>query len=156
MSRPSSRSLPLLALLAATVLVAGCSTQRTLVVNSDPQGARVWVNGEEKGVTPVAVPFVHYGTFDVRLEKKGYEAYAAEVRVPSRIDGYPVIDLPFELAVRRRGFAWTGRLQPVPPATDEALRQLVEDARAFRERTLREARPDTPPPTAPRPAAERR
>lgn len=153
MSRPTPR-LPLL-LLAASLL-AGCSTQRTLVVNSVPSGARVWVNGEDKGLTPIAVPFVHYGTFDIRLEKKGYEAYASEVRVPTQIDGYPIIDLPFELTVRRRGFTWTGRLKPAPAETDEALQQLVEDARAFRERTLREARPEATAPSAPPPAPERR
>lgn len=145
--------LPLLPLVAlAAGLLAGCSTQRTLVLDSDPPGARVWVNGEDKGVAPVAVPFVHYGTFDVRLEKKGYEAWGGEVRVPSRIDGYPIVDLPFELAVRRRGFCWTGHLRPSPAESDQALEQLVEEARTFRDRTLREARPDAPPQTAPAPA----
>lgn len=142
----------LLALLLAASALLGCSTKRELYITSEPRGARVWVNGEDKGRTPIAIPFVHYGTFGIRLEKKGYEAWAGEVRVPERIDGYPVVDLPFELTRRHRGFHWKGVLQPTPQASDDALQELVREASAFRERTLREARPEaapTPPPTSP-------
>ena len=75
-------ALPLL----AAALLAGCSTKRTLTIDSTPPGAAVWVDGERKGTTPVQVPFVHYGTFEVRLEKNGYEALAEEVTVPTKIE----------------------------------------------------------------------
>ncbi len=143
--------LALLALLLAAS--AGCSTKRTLYVTSEPAGARIWVNGEDKGLTPIAIPFIYYGTFGIRLEKQGYEAWAGEVRVPERIDGYPIIDLPFELVRRHRGFAWRGVLEPTIQETDEALQELVREAGAFRERTQREARSD--PPRAPAPAPKR-
>ena len=141
----SLRTVPLLSLVLVATALVGCSTKRELYITSEPRGARVWVNGEDKGRTPVAIPFVYYGTFGIRLEKKGYEAWAGEVRVPERIDGYPVIDLPFELTRRHRGFHWRGVLQPTPQASDEALQELVQEASAFRERTLREARPAPAP-----------
>lgn len=143
---------PLGPLLLLGALLTACSTSRTLTIDSEPSGARVWVNGEEKGVTPVMIPFVHYGWFDVRLEKKGYEARAEEVHIRTPIDGYPIIDLPFELAVRRRHFHWTGTLRPVPSEADVALKALLDDAQAFRRRTLREARVDEPRAPARRPA----
>ena len=141
----SLRTVPLLSLVLVATALVGCSTKRELYITSEPRGARVWVNGEDKGRTPVAIPFVYYGTFGIRLEKKGYEAWAGEVRVPERIDGYPVVDLPFELTRRHRGFHWRGVLQPTPQASDEALQELVQEASAFRERTLREARPAPSP-----------
>lgn len=146
----SSLRLPLLSLaLVACVLVAGvmagCSTKRELVILSEPCGAHVWVNGENKGCAPARIPFVYYGSFDVRLEKEGYEAWAGEVPVKEKIDGYPIIDLPFELTYRKRTFYWRGVLQQTPREDDAALQKLVGDASAFRDRTLREARPDPAP-----------
>lgn len=136
--------LPALALL----VLAGCSTKRYLTIDSDPPGARVWVNGKDEGKTPATVEFVHYGYFDVRLEMPGYEAVQTEVRLGSKIDGYPIVDLPFELAVRRRGFAWKATLQPIPATDDAALHEFLGEARAFRQRTLEEAVPDAPPTTS--------
>ena len=142
-----------LALLALTFAVlSGCSTKRELVIWTEPAGARVWVNGEDKGRTPASIPFVYYGSFDVRLEKEGYEAWAGEVPVKEKIDGYPVIDLPFELTYRKRTFYWRGVLEPTVQETDAALQGLAREASAFRDRTLREARPDPRATPAPAPA----
>lgn len=141
--------LPLLSLAVLAGLLSGCSTKRELVILSEPCGAHVWVNGEDKGLTPARIPFVYYGSFDVRIEKEGYEAWAGEVPVKEKIDGYPIIDLPFELTYRKRTFYWRGILQPTPQENDAALQKLVGEASAFRDRTLREARPaPTPAPPA--------
>jgi hypothetical protein len=133
-------SLALAGLLLLAPVVAACSTQRTLTVHSAPSGARVWVDGKDLGRTPASVPFVHYGTFHVRLEKEGHRPLAADVRVPSEIDGYPLIDLPSELTVRQKGWAWTGALVPLAPQPAPAeLDATLERARRFRERAHREA-----------------
>ncbi len=47
--------------------------ERTISITSDPPGALVYLNDEEVGRTPLAVPFLFYGTYDVRLEREGYK-----------------------------------------------------------------------------------
>lgn len=43
-------------------------------ITSEPEGALVYLNDDEVGKTPVDVEFTYYGTYDVRLEKEGYQA----------------------------------------------------------------------------------
>lgn len=62
------------ALLALCACLAGGCVKRTIRITSDPSGALVWLNDREVGRTPVDVEFVHYGTYDVRLVKEGFEA----------------------------------------------------------------------------------
>jgi hypothetical protein len=133
-------------LVTIALALAGCSTKRVLTIRSDPTGARVWVNGVDRGRTPVDVPFVHYGRFPVRLEKAGYESLAGEVHVPSAIDGYPIVDLPYELTVRERRFEWTGRLRRLATEPTEAdARAALERAKSLREETRRAVtEPGTP------------
>jgi hypothetical protein len=118
------------------------------VLDSDPPGARVWVNGVDHGQAPVVVPFVHYGRWDVRMEHAGYRSLAASVVVPTAIDGYPVVDLPAEMIVRERRFHWRGRLEPLVRAPSDAhVRGVLDRAREFRARTHGEvAEPGTPGP----------
>ena len=65
------------ALALGTLLLGGC-VKRTLLIESDPPGALVYLNDEEVGRTPVTVPFTWYGTYDVRLEMEGYRTLHAE------------------------------------------------------------------------------
>jgi hypothetical protein len=138
-------------LLPALALLAGCSTRRVLVIGSDPPGARAYVNGVYVGTTPVEHEFVYYGDFDVRLEKPGWESLAGPVRVPTQSDGYPVVDLPQELLVRGRRFAWTGRMRRLPQrVSDASAKELYDRAKAFRGRTEREATEESVPGAIPR------
>lgn len=60
---------------AATLAVAslgGC-VERRYTIRSDPPGALVIVNSEEKGTTPVSSSYAFYGKRSVRLVKDGYE-----------------------------------------------------------------------------------
>lgn len=61
------------------VALAGC-IERTLVVESEPSGLEVRVNGTPVGRTPVEVGFRHYGVYSVELEGGGVRA-AFEERV---------------------------------------------------------------------------
>ena len=61
---------PLLAGLTA-LLLCGC-VERALVVETDPPGAEVWIDGEMEGLSPVRVPFSHYGTREVVVVKGGF------------------------------------------------------------------------------------
>ncbi|MFV1958967.1 MAG: PEGA domain-containing protein [Planctomycetota bacterium] len=134
---PRLRLLGLAVLLAAT---SACSTKRTLTIASDPPGARVWLEGKERGVTPLTVPFTYYGDIDVRLEKPGYRSVARVVEIPTQIDGYPLVDLPLELTVRRRAFQWSTKLEELDPQpSDEQVAAIRRRAEAFREKTRRKA-----------------
>jgi TonB family protein len=50
-----------------------------LRVESDPAGARVRLNGEAKGQTPLRLVDLPFGVYEVRVERKGYEAQTRDV-----------------------------------------------------------------------------
>lgn len=60
---------------AASILLAGC-VERELVVHTQPPGARVYVDGVDRGdagAQGLAVPFEHYGTREVVVRLAGHE-----------------------------------------------------------------------------------
>lgn len=55
---------------------AGC-VERVMRITTEPPGARIYVNGEERGVTTVRrptveVPFLWYGNYTITIRKDGY------------------------------------------------------------------------------------
>ena len=52
-----------------------------LQVNSDPDGARVFVDGEEVGVTPLQLKGLPVGSRVVRVEAEGYQTWTTAARV---------------------------------------------------------------------------
>jgi hypothetical protein len=80
-----------LAVLAA--LASGGCAHRTLQIDSDPQGALVYLNGEEVGRTPMRKEFLWYGTYDVQLRKEGYETLSRKEKVWAPWWQWPPIDL---------------------------------------------------------------
>jgi hypothetical protein len=62
---------------------AGC-VERTLIIESNPSGAQVRLNGQRVGKTPLRVPFRHYGIYDVEVRHDGFEPIreAASVLAP--------------------------------------------------------------------------
>ena len=67
----------LVAMLLATIS-CGC-VHRRLTIRSQPDGARVFVDGKEAGFTPTAVDFTYYATREVRLVKPGFETQTFKV-----------------------------------------------------------------------------
>ena len=55
-----------------TLLTCGC-VERKLMINTEPEGALVYLNDEEIGITPVTIEFSWYGDYRVRIEKQGFE-----------------------------------------------------------------------------------
>ena len=53
------------------LLSSGC-VERALVVETDPPDAEVWVDGDLEGLSPVRVPFSHYGTREIVVVKGGF------------------------------------------------------------------------------------
>lgn len=64
-------------LIAATVVliaISGCVSRKVLI-NSEPQGARVFLDHREIGLTPVEARFTHFGKHSLVLTLKGYTPY---------------------------------------------------------------------------------
>ncbi len=53
----------------------------TLKINSNPQGAKVYVDGTYKGTTPLSIPSIRVGTHEVKVKMSGYEVWVENVYV---------------------------------------------------------------------------
>jgi hypothetical protein len=60
-----------LAAVLCSVALSGC-VERYFRIETEPIGARIYINGEDAGVSPVERPFTHYGTMrvDAHFEKQ--------------------------------------------------------------------------------------
>jgi hypothetical protein len=80
-----------LLLALATLASSGCVSRR-LMVNSNPPGAMVLVEGKEQGYTPTGIDFTYYGTRELTLIKDGYETKTQLVPVRAPWYQWPVIE----------------------------------------------------------------
>ncbi|MHC5113113.1 MAG: PEGA domain-containing protein [Planctomycetota bacterium] len=131
---PRRSALIVLVPMLLLALAPGC-VQRTIRITSEPSGALVWLNDREIGRTPVDVEFVHYGTYDVRLVKDGYEALLTKGEAPppwwDNVGPDFVAEiLPLEFESH---FDWHYELEPVEPDVETGRAALVDRARAARE-----------------------
>jgi hypothetical protein len=53
----------------------------TLIVDSRPAGAKVYVDGKLAGTTPLSMPDVRAGEHAIRIERDGYRLWSSSVRV---------------------------------------------------------------------------
>jgi hypothetical protein len=89
-----------------TLSPLGCVSRR-LMVQSNPPGAMVLVEGREIGYTPTAVDFTYYGKREITLIKDGYETTTQLVPVRTPWYQLPGVDfftdnlLPFRVTDRR-------------------------------------------------------
>ncbi len=88
----------MLLLLAAGVTLSGC-VERTIRITSNPPGARVFLNDEEIGVTPVKTTFLWYGDYDVILRKDGYQTLKTHHRISPPWYEVPPLDFVSECLV---------------------------------------------------------
>lgn len=118
-----------LALGAGLTLASGC-VERTITINSEPQGALVYLNDEEVGRTPLTVPFTYYGVYDVRLEKQGYAPLWTSHAAKAPWWETPGPDIFAELLPGTKSkFLWRFDLVPEGPMDNEAM---VDRARQLR------------------------
>ena len=70
-------------LLFVMLILSGC-VERSLQIDSEPRGALVLLDEVKAGVTPLTIPFSHYGVREIRLEKRGFQKMTAirEVEQP--------------------------------------------------------------------------
>jgi hypothetical protein len=77
--------------IAVATLSTGC-VERRFRIESNPPGAYVYVNNTAYGPTPVDVPFLFYGDYDVQLVKEGFQTKRVKQPVPTPWYQYPIID----------------------------------------------------------------
>ncbi|MBM4018899.1 MAG: PEGA domain-containing protein [Planctomycetes bacterium] len=128
------RAIPSAAVLATALALAGCygQVQRTLSVDSEPQGARCWLNDNEVGLTPVTVPFTWYGTYGIRLEHEGYEPLIATASVRAPAYQWIPFDFLYETVVpgiRTDAHEFRFAMKKAEAVDPKALRERAEGIR---------------------------
>lgn len=120
-----------IALLA--IAMTGC-VERRYVIESDPPGALVLVNGQPLGTTPVDGHFVYYGNYTFTLIKDGFETQHIDQQIRAPWYQYPLIDFASETL-------YPGKLEDVrrfryamQPVTQVNSQQLLQQAEALRNR----------------------
>lgn len=87
-------SIAIFAAVAAS-LSTGC-VERRFRVESNPPGAYVYINNVPRGQTPVDVPFIFYGDYDIQLQKEGYQTLRVKQPVKPPWYEYPIVDFVSE------------------------------------------------------------
>jgi hypothetical protein len=134
-----SRAARLAAVLCATIFPVGLSgcVERYFRIDTEPAGARIYINGEDAGVSPVERPFTHYGTMrvDAHFEKQPGVTQLVELEPPWY--QYFPLDLFSELLdpvthVDRHTVTITFAEPPSEPAAarEAAVRRNAEQLRA--------------------------
>lgn len=116
--------------------LGGC-LKRTIQVTSEPPGALVWINDIEVGRTPLQTDFTHYGTYDVRVRREGYEPLLVKQKADAPLYELPPLDLAAEAvpAKLHNVVRWHYVLQPVAEANPDKQageREAIERARELR------------------------
>ena len=89
---------PLMALPVLLAPINGC-IERTVSINTEPEGATVFLNDQEVGKSPVKVPFTWYGDYDIIIRKPGYQTVHTNRRIDAPWYQWPGIDLVTECLI---------------------------------------------------------
>src|SRR5689334_16322679 len=110
------------------LLDLGC-VERKLTVNSEPDGALVFLNNQELGRTPLTHDFTWYGNYDVQLRKEGYETLKVDHSIIAPWWQW----VPFDLLADLTPFWWTDQRAisfKMQPASTQAADPQTMLARA--------------------------
>jgi hypothetical protein len=109
------------------------------MITSEPAGALVYLNDQEVGRTPLEVPFTWYGTYDVRLEREGYQTLQTEQVAEQPWWERPGPDLVAEAMPNKRvEIAWHLQMQAKEPASEVEPDRVLEFAKQIRELNRRD------------------
>jgi hypothetical protein len=90
-------------LLVALALLSGC-VQRTVIIESEPTDAEVFLDGKLVGNTPVTLDFTYYGNHQIRIVKEGYTTLIGTLSLKAPMYDKPGFDFFSENVV-----PWTMR-----------------------------------------------
>ena len=83
-------------LVAILLLATGC-VKRSIVVESNPPGAQVWINEHPAGVTPLTQSFIIHGRYKFRLRKMGFRELVTREMVRAPVYEWIPLDFVFEI-----------------------------------------------------------
>jgi hypothetical protein len=134
---------------------SACRTQRYLEISSTPPGAEVRLDDEAVGVTPVRVPFEHFGTRRVTFHLPGYRSATKRIRLrPQWYAHFPldiVTEVLLPIGLRDRRKVHEDLVPGAEVMSLPSLRSVIERANALRHsgpegpRDLPEVRPSVVP-----------
>jgi hypothetical protein len=146
-------------LIAALALLSTSCVERRMTVISDPPGALVYLDDEEKGYTPVTFTFYFYGTRTFVLKRDGCRILEKVVEVERPWWEGPIIQVftdlgPIPLTDKK---TYTFKLEALtehPVTPEEVIRRATEmKSRVEGMAPPAEEKPATPPaPKKPSPA----
>lgn len=118
---------------AYALLAVGC-IERTVTINTEPEGATVILNDQDVGRSPVKAPFTWYGDYDIIIRKEGYQTLRTHQRIATPWYQYPGIDLFTEclmpFTVHDDRVLETYVLAPAEPPSKEALLEAAAEMKA--------------------------
>jgi PEGA domain len=131
---------PSVAMLIASIVLSlsltGC-VERRIRVTSSPAGARVWINDQQVGTTPLETRFTFYGGYDVRVELEGYNTVNELRQAKAPLYEYPGPDLiATALPIKFKPMIeWHFELEQVEEAADPegAREHLLDRAESMRQ-----------------------
>jgi hypothetical protein len=97
MIRTFGRSAMALAVMILVGLASAGCVRRTLIIETEPQGALVFLNDEEIGRSPVQTDFLWYGDYDIVARREGYQTLHTHERINAPWYQLPVVDFFTEL-----------------------------------------------------------
>jgi hypothetical protein len=118
------------------IVLAGC-VERKLTINTEPPGAKILLNDQEIGISPVTVPFNWYGDYWVRISKDGYETLDTHRNLKAPLHDHPPFDFATQILYPGQivdAYEWTFELAPKVYPTRE---QLVENGRSLQDQLER-------------------
>ena len=142
----------LVALFLVPLLGGGC-IERTLTVQSNPQGSLVTLNGQEVGRTPFTRDFIWYGKYDVEVRKDGYETLKTATAVREPWYQWIPIDLVVELLPFMIHDDHTIHYSLTPQPADVDTQTLLDRSQQMRAMLLGSRQPPRAA-TTPRPASQ--
>jgi hypothetical protein len=116
---------------AGAVMLSGC-VERRLTIVTQPQGAKVVLNDQEIGVSPVTVPFKWYGDYWVRISKAGFETLDTHRDLKAPLHDWFPFDFVAEILYPGRivdAYEWSFDLSPKQYPTRDQVIQKAESLR---------------------------
>lgn len=108
------------------LLGSGCVT-RTLLIETEPQGAEVILNGQKMGTTPIEIPFRHYGVYRVELSHKDTDRMITQLHLEapwySRFPLGLFSELLWPGVIRDRHYVAFKLEKKSPPSREELIKK---------------------------------